>query len=136
MVPSAEAMSGNHWCPTATVSSGTAGVEKVTPSAELRTKTFDCPLASSPAYTTCTPLASAATAEELKNREYVKPEGQAKGPSPQSTAPIHPLNWSESKRVIDATGLGGPNETPPFVDFSSQISDVRREDDEYVRYVR
>jgi len=34
--------------------------------------------------------------------------------------------------VIDATWLGGPNEAPPFRDFTSQISDVRRDDDAYV----
>src|SRR5207247_4290078 len=136
MVPLAEAMSGNHWCPTETVSSGAAAVAKVTPSAELGTKTLACPRASSAAYTTWTPVASAATAEELKNREYVNPEGQASGPSPQSTAPVPPLNWSESNRVIEATWLGAPNETPPSVDFWSQMSEVRRPDDGYVRYVR
>src|ERR671936_1117657 len=113
-------MSGNHWCPATTVSIVAAGVGQLIPSGELRTKTFDWPLAVLAAQTTCTPLASAATADELKKRENVKPVGHANGPSPQSEAPL-PLNWLESNCTIEATRTGGPKDTPPSVDFASQI---------------
>jgi hypothetical protein len=62
---------------------GAAG-PKFVPSAEFRTYTRDWPPASSEDHTTCTPLSSASTAELLKKRENVNPEGHAKGPSPQS----------------------------------------------------
>src|SRR5437016_4352475 len=114
-------MSGVHWCPVATVSSVAAGVGQLTPSGELRTNTFDCPLGSSPFQTTWTLVASAATAGALVKRENVKPVGQAKGPSPQSVAPL-PLNCVESKSVIVATWAGSPQERPPSVDFASQMS--------------
>jgi hypothetical protein len=112
IVPSAEAMSGNHWCPRGALSMVAASVQVVPPSVEFRTKTFDWPVGSSEAQTTCTPSASAITAEELKNREKVNPLSHANGPSPQSTVPVAPLNWSESNRVIEATWIGAPNETP------------------------
>src|SRR5919197_2613506 len=114
-------MSGNHWSPAATESIVAAGVVQLTPSGELRTKIFDWPpSAVLAAHTTCTPVASAATADELKKREKVNPVGHANGPSPQSDAPL-PLNWLESNWTIDATRAGGPNDTPPSVDFASQI---------------
>jgi hypothetical protein len=56
-------MSGNHWWPAATLSSVAAGVGQLTPSGELRTKIFDWPLVVLAAQTTCTPVASAATAD-------------------------------------------------------------------------
>jgi hypothetical protein len=115
-------MSGNHWCPAATASSVAAGVGQLTPSGELRTKTFAWPpsvvLA---AHTTCTPVASAATADELKNRENVNPVGHANGPSPQSEAKV-PAYWLESNCTIEATRTGGPNDSPPSVDFASRMS--------------
>src|SRR6266498_5812742 len=88
MTPPAEAMSGVHWWPVGTASRVAAAVGQLTPSGELRTKTFDCPLASSAFQTTCTPLASAATAGAELNREKVSPLGHANGPSPQSEAPF------------------------------------------------
>src|SRR2546430_7979843 len=91
-------MSGVHWWPAETVSSVAAGAGQVVPSGELRTKTFDCPLASSAFQTTCTPLASAATAGAVVNREKVRPLGQANGPSPQSVAPL-PLKDRKSTRL-------------------------------------
>src|ERR671936_1876659 len=106
-------MSGNHWWPAATVSSVAAGVGQLIPFGELRTKIFAWPLPVLAAQTTCTPVASAATADELKKREKVKPVGQANGPSPQSEAPF-PLYWLESNWTIDATSTAGPNETPPL----------------------
>src|ERR687887_2456414 len=106
-------MSGNHWCPAATVSSVAAGVGQLTPSGELRTNTFDCPpSAVRAAHTTCTPVASAATADELKKREKVNPVGQANGPSPQSEAPL-PLYWLESNCTIEATTTAGAKGSPP-----------------------
>src|SRR6266566_5144077 len=105
-------MSGVHWWPAETVSSVAAGAGQVVPSGELRTKTFDCPLASSAFQTTCTPLASAATAGAVVNREKVRPLGQANGPSPQSVAPL-PLNWVESNSVIVATCDAGPKDALP-----------------------
>src|SRR5919109_473966 len=115
-------MSGNHWCPAATVSRVAAGLGQLIPSGELRTKIFDWPpSAVLAAQTTCTPVASAATADELKNREKVKPVGHANGPSPQSEAGI-PANWLESNCTIEATSAGGPNDAPPSVDFASRIS--------------
>src|SRR2546430_956828 len=114
-------MSGVHWWPAETVSSVAAGAGQVVPPGELRTKTFDCPLASSAFQTTCTPLASAATAGAVVNREKVRPLGQANGPSPQSVAPL-PLNWVESNSVIVATCDAGPKDAPPSVDFDSQMS--------------
>src|SRR5919201_5505321 len=120
-------MSGNHWCPAATASSVAAGVGQLTPSGELRTKTFDWPpLVVLAAQTTCTPAASAATADELKKRENVNPVGQANGPSPQSEAPL-PLYWLESNCTIEATSAGGPKDWPPSVDFASQIPVLRSE---------
>src|SRR6266498_1437316 len=80
-------MSGVHWWPTATVSSVVAGAVQVVPFGELRTKILDCPLASSAPQTTCTPVASAATAGALKNREKVSPLGQANGPSAKDAVP-------------------------------------------------
>src|SRR6266536_4220197 len=111
-------MSGVHWWPTATVSSVAAGAGQAIPSGELRVKIFDCPLGSSAPQTTCTPLASAATAGALKNRENVSPLGQANGPSPQDSDPL-PLNWLESVSTIDATCAARPKDTPPSVDFDS-----------------
>src|SRR5436190_23286620 len=106
-------MSGNHWWPAATVSSVVAGVGQLTPPGELRTKIFDWPpLAVLAAHTTWTPVASAATADELKKREKVNPVGHANGPSPQSEAPL-PLNWLESNCSIEATTTAGPNGPPP-----------------------
>jgi len=91
------------------------------PSGEFRTKTFDWPpLAVLAAHTTCTPVASAVTADELKKRENVNPVGHANGPSPQSEAPL-PLYWLESNCTIEATRAGGPKDTPPSVDFTSQM---------------
>src|SRR5437870_974445 len=46
-----------------------AAADQFVPSDELRTKTLDWPLASSPFQTTWTPLASAVTAERLANLE-------------------------------------------------------------------
>src|SRR5216683_796509 len=106
-------MSGVHWWPAETVSSVVAGVGQMVPSGELRTKTFDCPLASSAFQTTCTPLASAATAGAVVNREKVRPLGQANGPSPQSVAPF------------DA----GPKDAPPSADFDSHTSLPGLDDD-------
>src|SRR5438552_8799961 len=114
-------MSGNHWGPAATVSSVAAAVAQLVPSGELRTKTFDWPFGVLPAQPTCTPPASAGTAAELKNRENVKPVGQANGPSPQSEEPL-PLHWLESNCTIEATRAGGPNDAPPFVDFTTHTS--------------
>ena len=110
-----------HWWPLASESSVAAAVGQLTPSGELRTKTLDCPLASSPFHTTWTPVLSAATAGALVKREKVSPVGQAKGPSPQSDAPL-PLNSVESKMAIVATCAGGPKETPPSADFRSHTS--------------
>src|SRR6266496_6699478 len=110
-------MSGVHWCPVGTASSVVAGVGQLTPSGELRTKTLPCPLGSRAPYATCTPLASAATAEALSKRENVSPLGHANGPSPQSTPPVPPVNWSESNGVTVATRLGLPKVCPPSVDF-------------------
>src|ERR671931_1982343 len=122
-------MSGNHWCPAATESIVAAGVGQLTPSGELRTKTFDWPpSAVLAAQTTCTPVASAATADELKKREKVNPVGHAKGPSPQSEAPL-PLYWLESNCTIEATRTAGPNDAPPSVDFASRISALELEED-------
>src|SRR5919109_5492275 len=96
-------MSGNHWWPAATVSSVAAGVGQLTPSGEFRTKTFDWPpSAVRAAHTTCTPVASAATADELKKRENVKPVGHANGPSPQSEAKVPP-NWPGSNCTNEGT---------------------------------
>src|SRR5213592_760176 len=114
MIPLALAMSGVHWWPIATASSVVAGVGQLLPSGELRTNTFDWPLDNSPFQTTCTPLASAATAGALVNRENVSPLGQANGPSPQSVAPLL-LNSLESNNAMLATWAGGPNEAPPSV---------------------
>src|SRR5919197_266356 len=111
-------MSGNHWWPAATVSSVAAGVGQLIPSGEFRTKIFAWPLSVRALQTTCTPAASAATADELKKREKVNPVGQANGPSPQSEKPL-PLYWLESNWTIDATRTEGPKETPPSVDFAS-----------------
>src|SRR5213593_2988035 len=111
-------MSGVHSWPVATVSSVAAAVGQLTPSGELRTKTFDCPLGSSPFQTTCTPLASAATAGALVKREKVSPVGQAKGPSPQSVVPL-PLNCVESKSARVAPGTHASKEGPPPVNFAS-----------------
>src|ERR671936_2257185 len=119
-------MSGNHWCPATTVSSVAAGVGQLIPSGEFRTKTFDWPLPVLAAQTTCTPVASAATADELKKRENVNPVGQANGPSPQSEAPF-PLYWPESNWTIEATRAGAPKDWPPSVDFASQIPVLRSE---------
>src|SRR5438093_8232059 len=111
-------MSGNHWWPAATESMVAAGVGQLTPSGEFRTKIFEWPpLAVLAAQTTCTPVASAATADELKKREKVNPVGHANGPSPQSDAPF-PLYWLESNWTIEATWAGGPTDTPPSVDFT------------------
>src|SRR6266516_3771809 len=128
-------MSGVHWWPTATVSSVVAGAGQTIPSGELRTKTLDCPLASFAFQTTCTPVASAATAGAVVNRENVSPVGQAKGPSPQSDEPF-PLNWLESKSEIEATCAGAPNDAPPSVDFESQTSVPGLDADGYVRKAR
>src|SRR6266567_7001797 len=129
-------MSGNHWWPAATVSIVAAGVGQLTPSGELRTKIFDWPpSAVLAAQTTCTPVASAATADELKKREKVKPVGQANGPSPQSEAPL-PLNWLESNWTIEATSAGGPKVTPPSVDFTSQMPVVGLEVDGWLMKVK
>src|SRR5919201_2855604 len=114
-------MSGNHWCPAATESIVAAGVGQLTPSGELRTKIFDWPPSEVlAAQTTCTPVASAATADELKKRENVNPVGHANGPSPQSEAPL-PLYWLESNWTIEATRAGAPKVRPPSVDFTIQM---------------
>src|SRR6266542_778906 len=105
-------MSGVHWWPTATVSSVVAGAVQVVPFDELRTKILDCPLASSAPQTTCTPVASAATAGALKNREKVSPLGQANGPSPQDSDPL-PLNWLESDSTMLATCAAGAKDAVP-----------------------
>jgi hypothetical protein len=57
------------WCPVGTATSVVAGVDQPPPSGELRTKTLPCPLGNLAAYTMCTPVASAATAERLSKRE-------------------------------------------------------------------
>src|SRR5262245_10286158 len=114
-------MSGVHWWPAATVSSVLAGVDQEVPSGELRTKTLDCPLASFAFQTTCTPVASAATAGAVVNRENVSPLGQENGPSPQSVAPL-PLNWLESNSWMVATRAASPKDSPPSVDFDNQTS--------------
>src|SRR5919205_2606283 len=124
-------MSGNHWCPTATESIVAAGVDQLTPSGELRTKIFDWPPAAVlAAHTTWTPVASAATADELKNRENVNPVGHANGPSPQSEAKV-PAYWLESNCTIEATRTGRPKVRPPSVDFTSQMSVLGFEVDGY-----
>jgi hypothetical protein len=105
-------MSGNHWCPAATASSVAAGVGQLIPSGELRAKIFASPLAVLALQTTWTPVASAATADELKKREKVNPVGHANGPSPQSEKPL-PLYWLESNCTIEATTTAGPNVSPP-----------------------
>src|SRR2546421_11001638 len=128
MTPPLEAMSGNHWWPVVTVSSVVAGVGQLIPSGELRAKIFAWPFAVLALQTTCTPAASAATAEELKKREKVNPVGQANGPSPQSEKPL-PLYWLESNWTIDATTTAGPNVSPPSVDFATQISVLGSEGD-------
>src|SRR5215475_1850768 len=115
-------MSGNHWWPVGTVSRVAAGAGQLVPSGDLRTKTLDCPSARSPFQTTWTPVASAATAVVLVNRENVSPVGQANGPSPHCVAPF-PLNSVESNRPNVATWAGGPNDTPPSTDFDSQMSE-------------
>src|SRR5207247_6312534 len=108
IVPRLDAMSGNQWWPAATESTVAAGVGQLTPSGEFRTKIFDWPpLTVLAAQTTCTPVASAATADELKNREKVNPVGHANGPSPQSEKPL-PLYWLESNWTIEATSAGAP----------------------------
>jgi hypothetical protein len=66
--PPLEAMSGKNWCPAATLSSGAAGVDQESPSGEFRAKIFACPSSSLALQTTCTPSASAATAERLEKR--------------------------------------------------------------------
>src|SRR4029450_5684855 len=91
------------------------------PAGDFRAKLLDSPLPSSPPQTTCTPLASAATAGALKKREKVSPLGQANGPSPQDSEPL-PLNWLESVSTIEVTCAAAPKETPPSVDFDSQMS--------------
>src|SRR5437763_13373834 len=121
MIPPLDAMSGNHWWPAATESIVVAALGQLIPSGELRAKIFDWPVAVLAAQTTCTPVASAATADELKKREKVNPVGQANGPSPQSEAPI-PLYWLESNCSIEATRTAGPNDAPPSVDFATQMS--------------
>src|SRR5216117_1531488 len=122
-------MSGNHWWPAATESMVAAGVGQLTPSGEFRTKIFEWPpLAVLAAQTTCTPVASAATADELKNRENVNPVGHANGPSPQSDAPL-PLYWLESNCTIEATSAGAPKDWPPSVDFTSQMPVLGSEED-------
>src|SRR5262245_39638095 len=120
MRPPADAMSGVHWCPVGTASSVVAGVAQLMPSGELRTKTLPCPLGSLAPYTTCTPLASAATAEALSKRENVKPLGQANGPSPQSTPPVPPVNGSGLSGVHHATQRATPKVRPPSVDLTIQ----------------
>src|SRR5438067_12981592 len=115
-------MSGNHWWPAATASIVAAGVGQLIPAGELGTKTFAWPPSEVlAAQTTCTPVASAATADELKKRENVNPVGQANGPSPQSEAPF-PLYWLESNCTIEATTTAGPKVSPPSVDFATQMS--------------
>jgi len=54
------------------------------------------------------------------NLENVSPVGQSNGTSPQSADPF-PLNCEESKMSMFATRLGGPNDSPPLVDFDSQM---------------
>src|SRR6266568_5853699 len=125
MSPLLEAMSGNHWSPAVTGLSVDAGVGQLTPSGELRTKILAWPPGRSALHTTCTPVASAATADRLANRSKVNPEGQVKGPSPQSWLPL-PLNWLESNGVNVATLTGAPKEAPPSVDLASQPDDVHR----------
>src|SRR5919197_3275434 len=122
-------MSGNHWSPVATVSIVVAGVGQLMPSGELRTKIFDWPpsVVLAP-QTTWTPVASAATADELKKREKVNPVGHANGPSPQSEAKV-PAYWLESNWTIEATRTAGPNDAPPSVDFASRISALGLEED-------
>ena len=85
--PAADATSGNHWCPRATASIVSVGALHARPSGELRTKTFACPSAMRALHTTCTPVASAATADWLEKRAYVSPLGQMNGPSPQVSGP-------------------------------------------------
>src|SRR2546427_6760007 len=97
-------MSGMYWWPRVFVSNGMT-VDQLVPSDELRTKTFDWPLASSPFHTTWTPVLSAVTAERLENRENVSPLGQSEGASPQSPAPL-PLNWFNSNRRNSALTCG------------------------------
>src|SRR5947199_10175990 len=104
-------MSGKYWWPVPTVSRVVAA-DQLVPSDELRTKTFDCPLASSPFQTTWTPLASAVTAERLANLEYVNPVGQEKAPSPQSPKPL-PLHWVEANGRKCAMTCVWLNEAPP-----------------------
>src|SRR6266542_2181931 len=114
-------MSGNHWCPVATASIWAGGADHCTPSGELRTKILACPAPFRALHTTCTPPASAATAELLVNRENVSPVGQANGPSPQSLNPL-PLNWLESNRAMFATLTGAENEAPWFVEREKKMA--------------
>src|SRR2546426_3622841 len=118
IAPLAEAMSGKYWWPTVTESSVAAGPGQLRPSGELRTWIFAWPAAFSALQTTWTPFSSAATADRLAKREYVRPVAQAKGPSPQSDPP----NWSESNGVIRAMSCGSLQLTPPSVDFVSQTA--------------
>ena len=62
------AMSGKNWWPVAAGAGRTIGPVQVSPSLELRAKTCDCPAAVRAFQTTCTPLASAATADRLEKR--------------------------------------------------------------------
>src|SRR5919198_232871 len=126
MVPSAEEMSGNHWCPAGWGSIGMAG-PKVVPLEELRTYTRDWPAASSDAHTTWTPVASASTAELLKKRENVKPVEQSNGASPQSYVPASPLYWLESNRSMAAICRARVNVWPPSVDRESRTAPVNEE---------
>src|SRR5216683_307209 len=135
MTPLLEAMSGNHWSPAATESSGDAGVGQLTPSGELRTKILAWPPGRSALHTTCTPVASAATADRLANRSKVNPDGQVKGPSPQSWLPL-PLNWLESNGVNVATLTGALKEAPPLVDLASQMMFAGEDGEGNVRKVR
>ena len=113
-------MSGNHWCPAGTESSVAAGVGQLAPSGELRTKIFAWPSGSRPLQTTWTPRASAA--ERLSKREKVSPLGQAKGPSPQSVAPVPPEESVEVKGVKVATRLGCPKVWPPSADLTTHTA--------------
>src|SRR5215218_9088739 len=110
-------MSGKNWCPAGTPSTVTTGVDQESPFGELRAKIFACPSPSLALQTTCTPSASAATAERLEKRAYVSALGHANGPSPQVSGP----KSVESNGSMDATVLGELNDWPPSVERTMRM---------------
>src|SRR4051794_19829309 len=105
MTPSTEARSGHHWWPTGTGAIGAAGDGHVTPSGDVRTKTFAWPFGSSWLHATWTPLRSAVTTGKLEKFGKLKPLAHANVPSPQlpTAPPLPPVNWPPSNDVKRAT---------------------------------